>query len=148
MWPWKKRDRPRSAARATQDLSPDALRESAKRQDLFALLELFLVRRVQTELELEEKRAEVSLKTAEAKANTQIKLDEIREQRRQLRASQAAMRNRTHPRGPDGRILPNPRAPQGDCAVCADPGSPHLTVDQIRMHHAAGHGNGGVPNTR
>jgi hypothetical protein len=129
--------------RSTRDLSPEGLGEAAKRRDLFELLELFLVRRVESELQLEEKRAEVRLKSAEADAQTKLKLEEIRAQRRQLRATQAAERNRTHPRDAQGRIMPNPRA-IGGCPVCVDPGSPYLTVDQIRVHHALGHANGSI----
>jgi hypothetical protein len=139
---------PQRSPRGTTELRQDVLAESARRQDLFALLELFLVTRVQNELTLEEKRAEVTLKQAEAKAQTELKLTEIREQRRQLRASQATLRNRTHPRDALGRILPNPRLPDGGCAVCTNPADPHLTVEMIRAHHAGGHGNGGIPASR
>lgn len=144
MWPFRKANRAPNNPRATRDLSPQALAESAKHRDLFELLELFLVRRVQTELELEEKRAEVALKSAEADAQTKLKLEEIKQQRRQLRASQAAERNRTYPRNVRG-FIQSPNARNG-CPVCAQPGDPHLTVEQIRLHHAAGHGNGGTPN--
>lgn len=143
MWPFKKNPTAGNASRKTQDLSPGALGEATRRQDLFALLELFLVTRVQNELALEEKRAEVTLKQAEAKAQTELQIAEIREKRRQLRAQQATLRNKTHPRDIKGHLLP--LNAQG-CAVCADPGSPNLTVEQIRMHHAAGHGNGSLPN--
>ena len=57
MWPFKRKPAPERPSRKTQDLSPDALAKSAERQDLFALVELFLVRRIETELALEEKRA-------------------------------------------------------------------------------------------
>ena len=145
-WPFKRRPTADSSSRKTQDLSPDALKKSADRQDLFALVELFLVRRIQTELELEEKRAEVKLKSAEAEATTRLKLEEIRQQRRQLRASQAAERNRTYPRDSRGRVM-SPRDVRpglGACAVCDNPGSPQLTVEQIRFHHEQGHGNGSI----
>ena len=142
MWPWKKNPTASKAARKTQDLSPPDLEQSQRRQDLFALLELFLVTRVQNELALEEKRAEVTLKQAEAKAQTQLKLDELKEQRRLLRASQATLRNKTHPRDEKGRILPMRYT---GCPVCENPSSPHLTVEMIRAHHQAGHGNGSVP---
>ena len=147
MWPFKRRTKgdptPGKASRKTQDLSPDALAKSAERQDLFALVELFLVRRIQTELELEEKRAEVKLKTAEAEAQTKLKLAELQEQRRQLRAAKMAERNRTAPRDAKGRVMAGRPINYG-CAVCQDPSSPHLTVDQIRQHHEAGHSNGGI----
>lgn len=145
MWPWKKNPTASKAARKTQDLSPPVLEEATRRQDLFALLELFLVTRVQNELALEEKRAEVTLKTAEAKAQTQLKLDEIRESRRQLRAQQQAFRNKTLPRDEKGRVLPAKHF--GGCPVCDNPSSPHLTVEMIRAHHQAGHGNGSGPST-
>jgi len=141
MWPWKKNPTPNKSSRGTQPLDSGALENSARRQDLFALLELFLVTRVQNELALEEKRAEVTLKVAEASAQTKLKVAELSEQRRQLRASQAILRNKTHPRDEKGRILP---MRQTGCPVCADPASPHLTVDQIRTHHEAGHGNGSL----
>lgn len=143
MWnPFKRAKQTSADPRRTRDLSPGALAESAKHRDLFDLLELFLVRRVESELALEERKAEVRLKVAEADAQTRLKLDEIRQQRRQLRASQAAQRNRTFPRDAQGRIT----APNGryGCPVCANPGDPHLTVESIRLHHAAGHGNGGA----
>lgn len=144
MWPWKKNPTASKAARKTQDLSPPDLEQSTRRQDLFALLELFLVTRVQNELALEEKRAEVTLKQAEAKAQTAVKVAELNEQRRQLRASQAILRNKTHPRDEKGRILPMKHF--GGCPVCDNPSSPHLTVEMIRAHHQAGHGNGGGPS--
>lgn len=142
MWLFKRNPTANKPSRKTQDLHPVALEEATRRQDLFALLELFLVTRVQNELALEEKRAEVTLKQAEAKAQTELKVAEIREQRRQLRAQQATLRNKTHPRNAQGHLLP--MNSQG-CAVCSDPSSPHLTVEMIRAHHAAGHGNGGGP---
>ena len=131
MWPWRKKPDPKK----TSELSPAVLQDSARRQDLFALLELFLVTRVQNELGLEEKRAEVQMKMAEAEAQTKLRLAELREQRRQLRASRAADRNRSNPRDASGRIM----SAKNGCAVCAAPDSPHLTVEQIRAHHAAGH---------
>jgi hypothetical protein len=147
VWPFKPKERPAKSPRATQELRPETLADAARHQDLFNLLELFLVRRVQSELDLEEKRAEVRLKTAEADAQTKLKLEEIRAQRRQLRATQAAERNRTMPRDTRGRLTSwrnvQPGAP-GGCPVCADPSDPHLSVEMIRMHHAAGH-NGSVP---
>lgn len=136
---------PKRDPKATRDLSPDGLAEAAKRRDVFELVELLLVRKVETELRLAEKQAEVTLRTAEAEATTKLKVAELREQARQLRASRAAERNRTHPRDAQGRILPNPRAVAGSCPVCSDPGSPYLTVEQIRAHHAGGHPNGGIP---
>ena len=148
-WPFKRgsggNPTPSQASRKTRDLSPGALEKSADRQDLFALVELFLVRRIQTELELEEKRAEVKLKTAEAEAQTKLKLAELHEQRRALRAAKQAERNRTLPRDAKGRVAPA-RYGQLGCAVCADPGSPNLTVEQIRLHHEQGHSNGGLPH--
>lgn len=146
MWPWRKLNRSSANPRATRDLSPDVLRDSAKHRDLFELLELFLVRRVESELALEERRAEVKLKTAEADAQTKLKLEEIRAQRKQLRASQMAERNRVAPRDERGRIKSVHGGPASDCAVCADAGSPFLTVDQIRNHHALGHAIGSIPN--
>jgi hypothetical protein len=145
-WPFRKPKPASTNPRSTRDLAPEALRESAKHQDLFELLELFLVRRVQTELELEEKRVEVKLKSAEADAQTKLKLDEIRAQRKQLRASQVAERNRTYPRNAQGRLISPGRALTTGCPVCADPGSPSLTVEQIRRHNAEGHGDGRIPN--
>lgn len=142
MWRWLARKTPHNDPRRTRDLSPGALADSAKHRDLFELLELFLVRRVESELALEEKKAEVRLKSAEADAQTKLKLEEIRQQRRQLRASQAAERNRTYPRDERGRI----RAPNTNygCPVCNNPGDPHLTVEQITRHHAVGHSNGSI----
>lgn len=140
MWPFKRNPTVNRPSRKTQDLSPPDLAESTRRQDLFALLELFLVTRVQNELALEEKRAEVTLKQAEAKAQTDLKVAEIKEQRRQLRAQQATLRNKTMKRDEKGHLLP--LRYQG-CPVCEAPSSPHLTVEMIRNHHAAGHGNGG-----
>jgi hypothetical protein len=141
VWPFTKRQTPGKGSRGTQPLSGADLEVSARRQDLFALLELFLVTRVQNELALEEKRAEVTLKQAEARAQTDLKVAEIREQRRQLRAQQATLRNKTHPRDAKGQLLPM-RYQQNACRVCANPSDPHLTVDEIRGHHAAGHGDG------
>lgn len=142
MWPFKQKPTASRPSRKTQDLSPPDLEQSQRRQDLFALLELFLVTRVQNELALEEKRAEVTLKQAEAKAQTELKVAEIREQRRQLRAQQATLRNKTMRRDEKGHLLPMRYT---GCPVCESPGSPHLTVEMIRAHHAAGHGNGGGP---
>jgi hypothetical protein len=146
-WPFRKNPTFKKSPRATQDLSPQALAETAKHRDLYELLELFLVRRVETELSLEEKRAEVRLKTAEADAQTKLKLEEIKAQRRQLRATQMAERNRTAPRDTRGRVTSwrNVRGVDPSCAVCANPSSPHLTVEQIRLHHAQGHTDGSVP---
>lgn len=141
MWPFKRNPTASKPSRKTQDLHPVALEEATRRQDLFALLELFLVTRVQNELALEEKRAEVTLKQAEAKAQTELKVAEIREQRRQLRAQQATLRNKTMQRDSRGHLLPAKHF--GGCQVCDNPSSPHLTVEMIRAHHAAGHGNGG-----
>lgn len=147
MWPWKKNPTASRPSRKTQDLSPPDLEQATRRQDLFALLELFLVTRVQNELALEEKRAEVTLKQAEAKAQTELKVAEIREQRRQLRAQQQSFRNKTLPRDERGHILPAKHF--GGCPVCDNPSSPHLTVEMIRAHHAAGHGNGsGTTNNK
>jgi hypothetical protein len=140
---WKRRASAPSNPRATRELDSKELSESVKHRDLFELLELFLVRRVQTELELEEKRAEVKLKTAEADAQSKLKLEEIRVQRKQLRASQMAERNRTAPRDAKGRITRDIRA-GGACPVCTDPGNAFLTVEMIRHHKQEGHG--GIPN--
>lgn len=140
MWQFWRKDRRKADPKKTSELSPTILQESARRQDLFALLELFLVTRVQNELGLEEKRAEVSLKMAEAEAQTKLRLAELREQRRQLRASRAADRNRSNPRDPFGRIM----SAKNGCEVCINPANPRLTVEQIRAHHAAGHSNGGI----
>jgi hypothetical protein len=141
VWPFTRNPTANKSSRKTQDLSPKTLEDSARRQDLFALLELFLVTRVQNELSLEEKRAEVTLKKAEAEAQTALKVAELREQRRQLRASQASFRNRTHPRDAKGQLLPM-RYQQSGCRVCENPSSADLTVDEIRGHHAAGHTDG------
>jgi hypothetical protein len=147
MWPFSKPKQTSTNPRATRDLSPDVLQESAKRHDLFEMFELFLIRRVEAELSLEDKRAEIRLRTAEADAQTKLKLEELRQQRKQLRASQASERNRTYARDQNGRLLPRSQIQQTNgCAVCQDPGSAHLTVDQIRMHHAAGHPDS-VPRT-
>ena len=140
MWPWKKPKPESKGARATRDLSPEGLAEGARRKDLFELFELFLVRRVEAEVALEDKKAEVRLKVAEADAQTKLKLEELRQQRKQLRASQAAERNRTYARDERGRLLP--RQQQSGCPVCANPSDAGLTVEMIRAHHAAGHGNG------
>lgn len=143
-WPFKPRKSPDKSPRATRDLSPQALAESAKHRDLFDLLELFLVKRIETELSLEEKRAEVKLKSAEAEAQTKLKLEEIKAQRRQLRATQMAERNRTAPRDNRGRVTSwrNIQGGNSPCLACTDPGNPNLTVDMIRRHHAEGHGGG------
>lgn len=146
VWPFKKRSK--ESSRKTQDLSPHALAESAKHRDLYELLELFLVKRVETELTLEEKRAEVKLKSAEAEAQTKLKLAEIREQQRQLRASKQAERNRTMPRDSRGRVTSWRNVQAGNssgCLACQDPGNPNLTVDIIRRHHAEGHDGGQRP---
>jgi len=145
-WPFKRQKPLDKPSRKTQDLSPDALAKSAERQDLFALVELFLVRRIETELALEEKRAEVKLKSAEAEAQTKLKLAELAEQRPQLHAAKMPERNRVAPRDAKGRRSAKNSA-KGR-AVCADPASPHLTVDEIRLHHAAGQSNGSVPTSR
>ena len=105
-WPFKSYKKASPNPRATRDLSPEGLADSAKRKDLFELFELFLVKRVEAELALEDKKADLRLKTAEADAQTKLKLEEIRQQRRQLKATQAAERNRTHPRDARGHILP------------------------------------------
>lgn len=144
MWPFKKNPTPNRPSRKTQDLHPEDLQQATRRQDLFALLELFLVTRVQNELALEEKRADVTLKQAEAKAQTELKLAEIREKRRELRAQQQSFRNKTLPRDSRGHILPAKH--WNGCPVCDNPSSPHLTVEMIRAHHQAGHGNGGSTN--
>lgn len=148
MWPWKRLKKSPDNPRATRDLSPEALSESAKRKDLFELFELFLVRRVEAELSLEDKRAEVRLRVAEADAQTKLKVEELRQQKKQLRASQAAERNRTYARDANGRLLPRARVTAGQtgCPVCANPSAPELSVEQIRWHHANGHvTNGSVP---
>lgn len=132
--------RPKDDPRKTAELRQGELEQSSRRQDLFQLLELFLVTRVQNELALEEKKAEVTLRQAEAKAQTELQLTKIREERRQLRASQAAQRNRSNPRDPFGRIM----SARNGCEVCLNPANPRLTVEQIRAHHAAGHSNGGI----
>lgn len=147
MWnPFKRSKPPQANPRRTRDLSPEALSESAKRQDLFALFELFLIRRVEADLALEEKKAEIRMKTAEADAQTKLKLEEIRQQRKQLKATQAAERNRTYPRDRNGRLLPRQGLLPGQtgCPVCLNPSDAGLTVEMIRAHHAAGHGNGSI----
>lgn len=149
MWKLFKRVKvPSPSPRATRDLSPEGLAESAKRKDLFELFELFLIRRVEADIALEDKKAEVRLKVAEADAQTKLKLEELRQQRKQLRASQVAERNRTYPRDANGRLLPRSgiRPGQTACPVCANPSDAGLTVEMIRAHHAAGHSNGGIPS--
>jgi len=48
-------------------------------------------------------------------------------------------RANTAKRAPDGKFLPNPKRPTaGACRVCADPGSLHLTADEIEAHYAHG----------
>ena len=146
MWPFKRAKQLSANPRATRDLSPEGLAESAKRKDLFELFELFLIKRVEADLALEEKKAEIRMKTAEADAQTKLKLEEIRQQRKQLKATQAAERNRTYPRDRNGRLLPRQSLLPGQsgCSVCSNPSDPGLTVEMIRAHHAAGHGNGSV----
>jgi hypothetical protein len=143
MFGWFKRwlrpkDAPR-ASRATQPLDPSTVPSAPTVRDLTQLLELFLIRRVEAELKLEEKRAEVALKNVERDAELKAKELEYRQKRRELRATQAAIRNRTYPRDAKGRLAsPSARA---DCPVCRDPASPTLTVEAIERHHNEGHGH-------
>lgn len=115
-----------------------------RRKDIFEMAELLLVKRLESEAQVESARAdsqvkllERDLKIANQRMEHADKLSEERRERARLQRQNRAVN------GDGKRWFGNmPRQGQQqieECPVCRDPSSIHLTADQIIWHRAQRH---------
>lgn len=123
--------------RTVQIMWPFSIR-SERRKDVYQLTELLLVKRVQAEADLADKKAEAELKTLSRQMEIQAKQLEYHDKKREESRERArAQRLKRSLEGGDPRRFGS-NAPRhtGDCSVCRNPSDPHLTANEIIWHKA------------
>lgn len=112
--------------RRSSALPQPSAAESVPTGDLAALLRVFLVDKVQAEIERDRAQTEVTLRLAQEK-----------EKLRAARAEAARVRNRTLKRDAKGRLV----KAQPACPLCRDPYYYPFTFEELKLHQS--HSNGG-----